>query len=413
MAKRPHPSDWLDRFVVASPPRGEDARELARALVDELGAPQRHAPAVHIVGTAGKGSVASRLTTRVVAGGLRVATHQSPHVYDVRERFLLDGQLPAWDLVAAAIEEVDDAVGAVVATRGRAPTYFAVTAALSWVLGRRHDVDVFVTEAGIGGRHDATAVLDRPDTLTVITHIGLDHVEVLGPTVEAIATEKAAVLAGREVAVLGPQADDRAVEVVRRAAIAAGVALHEVGGRHVDWRAAADATVDTVAPLLAAMLGRPVPAAEPEPMPGRYEVRSVAGRRVVLDGAHNPDKLAALDVVLAGDVRPRCVIAGLGAHKDLAAGAAALAQLGGPVVAVGFGDRRGSAPSSWTPAELVDAVVAAGGMAEASASPVDAVRRALARTEPGDTIVVTGSFLVLGPVAEALAGAVPSSSSSG
>jgi dihydrofolate synthase/folylpolyglutamate synthase len=404
VAKRPHPSDWLDGFVVASPPRGEIARQLARALVDELGSPQRHAPAVHIVGTAGKGSVAARLTTRLVAGGYRVATHQSPHVYDVRERFLLDGKLPAWDLVDAAIDEIDDAVANVVRTCGRAPTYFAVTAALSWVLGRRHDVDVFVTEAGIGGRHDATAVLDRSDTLTVITHIGLDHIEVLGPTVDAIATEKAAVLSGREVAVLGPQASDRAVEVVRGAATTAGVTLHEVRGAYPDWRAAADATVDVVAPLLAGMLGRAVPEAEPEPMPGRYEVRSVADRRVVLDGAHNPDKLAALDIVLAGDVRPRCVIAGLGTRKDLSAGAAVLARLGGPVVAVGFGDRRVPAPSGWAPADLVDAIVAAGGSAEASSSPADAVRRALACTESGDTIVVTGSFLILAPVAEALAG---------
>ena len=406
MVKRPHPGDWLDRFLVAEPPRGEAALHLARALVDALGSPQRCAPAVHIVGTAGKGTVASRLTSRLVAGGFRVATHVSPHVYDVRERFQLDGELPSWEFVEAAAEEVEEAVRRVARSHGGAPTYFAVTAAMSWVLGRRHGVDVIVTEAGIGGRRDATAVLDRPDTLTVVTHIGLDHVDVLGSTVDAIATEKAAVLAGRRAAVLGPQTDPAAVAAVRRAATTAGVRLHEGPGPHPDWRAAAEATVDVVASVLGTELGRPVPEAEPITMPGRYEIRSSAARRIVLDGAHNPDKLAALARVLARDERPACVIAGLGAGKDLPGSAAVLARLGGPVITIGVdavGVDAGSAGRAGRdPAELAAAVVAAGGEAEAAATAVEAVHRALARTQPGDTVVVTGSFLILGRVVAAL-----------
>ncbi len=151
-------ADWLESLLAETAPRGNDALGLSRALVDALGHPQRHAPAVHIVGTAGKGTVAALLTDRIVAAGISVATHQSPHVHDVRERFLVDGRRPDWSDVLPAAESVAGAVEDVRASQGRAPTFFAVTAALSWELGRRRGVDIFVTEAGIGGRLDATAV---------------------------------------------------------------------------------------------------------------------------------------------------------------------------------------------------------------------------------------------------------------
>jgi dihydrofolate synthase/folylpolyglutamate synthase len=402
--KPSQPNEWLDRFVVAEPPRGEDALDMARTLVAALGAPQHHAPAVHIVGTAGKGSVAARLTARLVGAGFRVATHQSPHVYDVRERFLLDGVLPEWSLVEAAIGEVATGVETVMDVHGRPPTFFAITAALSWVLGRRHDVDVFVTEAGIGGRHDATAVLARPDTITVITHIGLDHTEVLGSTVEVIAAEKAAVMAGRRMAVLGPQADPSATSVVREAASEAGVLLHEVDAGPT-WREQADATTDVVAGELSTVLGRALPPGAPLISLGRYEVRHFVGRRVVVDGSHNPDKLTALDTVLAGDVRPRCVIAALGAKKDLRRSAEVLARLGGPVIATTFGTGAAPGPRGHPAADVAAAVRAAGGEAEPANTLMEAVERALALTEPGDTVVVTGSFLILNDVVDAFAAA--------
>lgn len=401
MAKPPNPTQWLAGFVSADPPRGESAVALARSLVGALGDPHHHAPSVHIVGTAGKGTVASRLTDRLVGAGLRVATHQSPHVYDVRERFLLDGELPSWSLVEAAIEEVERGLVALRRDHDRNPTYFAVTAALSWVIGRAEDADVFVTEAGIGGRHDATAVLRRPDTLTVITHIGLDHTEVLGPDVVAIATEKAAVLAGRRTAVLGPQTDPAATRVVRDVAAAAGVDLHVVEGGHRDFRAEADATVARVADVLADTLGRPIPACPSKQVPGRYEVRSVAGRRIVLDGAHNPDKLRALARVVSDDVRPGCVVAALARTKDLAACAGELTGLGAPVVAVPFGEPGQPGPVGHPATDVAAAVAAAGGVAQATDTVADGVRRAIDLTAPHDTVLVTGSFLILADAAEA------------
>lgn len=395
MGQRSNVHDWLAGFVVPDAPRGADALVLARALVDALDSPQRHAPAVHIVGTAGKGAAALWLTSRLVAADFAVATHMSPHVHDIRERFLVDGELPPWSEVESAVEEVDAAVAAVEARHERRPTFFAVTAALSWVLGRRHDVDVFVTEAGIGGRVDATAVLDRPDTLTVVTHVGLDHTDALGSTVEAIAAEKAAVFEGRRVAVLGPQSSVAATGAVRRVALAQSVELIEVDPVDGDWRAQADATVEAASEVLASLLGREISSVEVGETPGRMEECTVAERIVVLDGAHNEIKLRALVESMQGR-SVSTVIAALGSGKDLERAAALLRAFAAPVVAMEFGGEVG--PRSWPAVELARALTDAGAESVVASSVTDAVSRALSSSSEGDTILVTGSFLILSDV---------------
>lgn len=386
---------WLLSLAEIPPPRGPGARDLAHRLVAARGHPQRSAPAVHLVGTAGKGTVAWMLSHRARAAGRCVATHQSPHVADVRERFLVDLAYPADEDLAAAAASVRAAVEAVGAEHGRPPTFFAATATLSWELGRHCGADLFVTEAGIGGRFDATAVLDRPDTLTVVTAVGLDHADVLGGSVAAIAGEKAAVLEGRRVAVLGPQPDAAATRVVRQVASAHGVELIEVPPAG-DWRADAAATVDAAAEVL----GLDGPGGEPRP-PGRYDVRSLGGCRVVLDGAHNPMKLRALVDTVLGDERPAIALVALAATKDPEGCAAELARLGCPVVTtewvVAGGRRSHEAPL------LADVLRRRGVDATAEPALASAVARARAVAGPEATVLVTGSFLVLADAAAAFA----------
>lgn len=394
-----HLTEWLFSLARPGPPRGTEAVALASALVAELDFPQRSAPAIHIVGTAGKGTVALLLTDRLIAAGLTVATHQSPHVDDVRERFLLNGELPEEAAIGVARQEVSAAIERVVAEQGAPPTFFAVTAAMSWVIGRNAMVDVFVTEAGIGGRTDATSVLDRSDTLTVITNIGLDHTDVLGDSVEAIAESKAGVLSGRQSAILGPQSSDRAAAVVRLIAQNTGVELIEVASG-VNWQADAVATVEAVAGLAAVMLDRPLPPVTLRLPAGRMEVVEHGGRRWVLDGAHNPMKLAALKQGMGASVES--VVAAIGAGKDLTGCASALATFDAPVIASTFDT--GEGPRGWSAADLAEAVRSEGGVASSAESIADAVYAAHAATAPGVTIVVTGSFLVLSTAREAIAG---------
>lgn len=384
--------NWLRSLANVPAPRGAGALTLARSLVAVLGNPQRAAPAVHFVGTAGKGTAASMLTDTIVAGGCSVATHVSPHVHDIRERFTIDGDFPAAAALADAFVEVRAAAATVEREHGRTPTFFAASAAISWILGRDVGVDVFVTEAGIGGRLDATAVLDRPDTITAITAIGLDHTEVLGADVEAITREKVAVLAGRRVAVLGPQPDPTAAAVARVCADGAGVELVEVaatGSWQSDGRAVAAACAVALGDVLGVTLPLPVGA----PPVGRSECRHLAGRRFLLDGAHNPLKLEALVASLSVDPRPAFAVVALGVGKDLEGCAAALAGLGCPMLVTEFAGA--APPRSHRAADVVDALRRRGVDAAAEPAIADAVTRAVDRTAAGDTILVTGSFLIL------------------
>ena len=387
---------WLDGLVGAGSPRGEVGLQLSEELFAALGRPQDSAISVHVVGTAGKGSVVGLLTDRLVASGLRVATHQSPHVHDVRERFLLDGALPAWPVVLDAADAVMESAVEVTRRLGRPPSYFAATAAMAWELGRRHEAEIFVIEAGIGGRFDATNVIGRDDTITVVTAVGLDHVDVLGSTIEEIAAEKAAVLEGRSDVVLGPQPDGLAEAVVRRMAEGFGSVVHPVVGVFGDWKEEAMATVDVAAARVEERLARHIPSVAMRLPPGRFESLDVGRRSLILDGAHNPMKLDAL-VRSLPDRGVDCVVVAVGRGKNLDECAAALARLPAPMIATEFGPPRivEAGPRSWPASALAAALRRHGAAAEDAPTPELAATAALAATEAGDTILVTGSFLHL------------------
>ena len=385
---------WLLSFVRADAPRGERARDAAAALFAELGDPQDRVRAVHVVGTAGKGTVARLVADTLRRRGDTVGLHLSPHVHDIRERFTVTDDLPDWSAVRAAGREVEAAVGRLAAP----PTFFAVTAAMATVLARQANTDWLVVEAGIGGRVDATNTFGRADVLTVVTAIGLDHQDVLGDTVEAIAAEKAAVLAGRSHAVLGPQPDDAAARVVAAVAAAESVELVQVAPTG-DWRTDAEATA--AAAIAALVPDAPTPVFVPQP--GRDERLALEGTTWILDGAHNPMKLAALRAPLLHEPGPRVGLVALGAGKALEASVAAIAPALDRVVTVGFGPPPGDpGPRSHPATDVATAFEQAGVTADAATDAAEAV--ALAKTNEPATVVVTGSFLHLTAVREVLQG---------
>ncbi|MEO0493195.1 MAG: cyanophycin synthetase [Actinomycetota bacterium] len=389
---------WLFGFVRADAPRGEAARQASADLLARLGDPQDRVRAVHVVGTAGKGTVARMIAGSLRAGGATVGLHLSPHVHDVRERFTVSGELPSWDDVAAAVEEIGPHADAVPA-EGRPPTFFALTTAVALVMARRARTDWLVIEAGIGGRVDATNVFGRDDVVTVVTAVGLDHTDVLGATPGAIAKEKAAVFAGRRVAVLGPQRHDDATMAARESADEHGLRLVEVAATG-DWRLDAEATASAV-------LGELDPTA-PAPVlveqPGRYEVVVGGdGRRWIFDGAHNPLKLEALAASLRTEPGPRLAIIAIGEGKDLDGCAAAIAPAIDAAVVVAFGPPAGGFGPRSHPVGAVAEALRAAGIAVVTEAPdaTAAVDVATGRHEPA-TIVVTGSFLHLNDVRRAL-----------
>lgn len=386
---------WLLSFVRPDAPRRAEARETARALFAALEHPQDRVRAVHVVGTAGKGTTARLIADTLRRRGDTVGLHLSPHVHDIRERFTVTDELPGWDDVAAAATEIDS----VLADLPR-PTFFAVTAAMAYVLARRADTDWLVVEAGIGGEADATNTFGRSDVVTVVTAVGLDHQDVLGDTLAEIAAAKAGVLAGRRVAVLGPQPAPAAGEVVHAVAAQHGVRLEGVPGRG-DWRR--DAELVAAAAVAELVDDAPVPIFVAQP--GRFETHSAVPGRWILDGAHNPMKLATLAASLASEPRPRLGIIAIGAGKDLDACAAAIAPALDRVIAVTFGPSPGEFGPAGHPAAAVAAALEQAGVVdvEVASDATLAANRARELTEPV-TVVATGSFMHLTAVREVLQG---------
>ena len=202
--------------------------EVERALLGALGDPQLAFPAVHVTGSKGKGSVATMTATILSEHGLRTGLFTSPHLASYRERARLDGREISAEEVADGLGRVERAEEELL-RRGaidRAPTFFEVTTALAFDWFARQHAEAAVVEVGIGGRRDATNVLDA--RVGVITTVELEHTDVLGPTVEAIATEKAGILHRGMVGLLG-ELPAEAASAATRVADREGVPLWRLG----------------------------------------------------------------------------------------------------------------------------------------------------------------------------------------
>jgi dihydrofolate synthase/folylpolyglutamate synthase len=225
------PAEDLARVVAALDARGPGRmvpdRSRIIALLDLLGNPQRAYPSVHITGTNGKTSTARMVDALLRAFGVRVGRYTSPHLESITERISVDGQpLPvetfveAYDDVAPFADLLDKQAAE---TGGEPLTYFELTTAVAFAAFAETPVDVAVVEVGMGGEWDATNVLEAP--VVVVTPIDLDHTQLLGETVEAIATEKAGIVHSGAVLVSAGQPPEAVAPLLRRAgAVGATVA---------------------------------------------------------------------------------------------------------------------------------------------------------------------------------------------
>lgn len=196
-----------------------------------VGDPHLAAPVIHVAGTNGKGSVCAYVTAALVAAGYRVGTYTSPHLSQVNERFRLDG-VPVDDArLTEAIGSLDrdrQVWGAQQGFDTPPLTYFEFVTALAFQLFAEAGVDLMVIEVGLGGRLDATNVVEP--IACAITSIGLDHTEQLGDTLGQIAAEKAGILKAGVPAAIGPVAPE-ALASIRRRAEAVGAPLWTAGAQ--------------------------------------------------------------------------------------------------------------------------------------------------------------------------------------
>lgn len=159
------------------------------SLMSCLGNPQDKLKTIHVAGTNGKGSVCCYLAAGLYEAGFRVGQMCSPHLSDISERLLVGGRPVSRDSLSSAVDKVLDAAG----QANLEPSFFETLTAACFLLAEELQLDYLIVEVGLGGRLDATNVISKASA-TVITSIGLDHMAVLGETLELIAAEKAGIL---------------------------------------------------------------------------------------------------------------------------------------------------------------------------------------------------------------------------
>lgn len=216
----------LDRMRMLHPVVIDLSLGRIERLLARLGHPERRLPpTVHVAGTNGKGSTVAFLRAFAEAAGHRVHVYTSPHLVRFNERIRLAGDLIGDDDLADILEEVERA------NAGDPITFFEVTTAAAFLAYSRVPADLLILEVGLGGRLDATNVIDVP-VVSLLTRISLDHMQFLGPTLADIAGEKAGIIKAARPAIAGRQADPVVEQVFtdRAAALAAPLSLH---GR--DW----------------------------------------------------------------------------------------------------------------------------------------------------------------------------------
>ncbi|WP_420237929.1 bifunctional folylpolyglutamate synthase/dihydrofolate synthase [Telmatobacter bradus] len=319
--------------VLPGQPRRKFSLSEVRSLLEALGSPEKNFPAVLIAGTNGKGSTASSLASILHTAGYRTGLYTSPHLTRVNERIRIGNIDIADEDFAHHFFRVKEAADRLVVagTLPQPPSFFEVITALAFSFFSEQKVEIAVLEVGMGGRLDATNVVEP--ILSVITDISLDHTEWLGPDLYSIAREKAGILRPAKPAITLPQQPevDRGIgeicQAVRAVAVSAlpflppqkaedsyplqmmgeGISVHSpLHGEHQHRNLAlALAAVDQMGALGFSRLNARVieEGIAATRWPGRLEKIERNGQRWILDVAHNPAGAEALRSGLRATMR--------------------------------------------------------------------------------------------------------------
>jgi len=412
----PRLEDWLEWQQSVHPRAIDLGLERVARVLERTGWRRPAQPVITVGGTNGKGSCMALLEALLHAGGYSVGAFTSPHLVDYRERIRLDSGWVSDASLLAAFERIADACD------GDSLTFFEFNALAALLVFETRSPDAILLEVGMGGRLDAVNVVDAD--VAVVVSVGLDHMEWLGPDVEAIAREKAGIFRRGRPAVCGMA--EPPVTLVE-AATALGAPLR-LPGRDFEAREHADghwdfadprgrlerlpapglmgvAQVGNAATALAALRELtprlPLERAAVERglrdvrLPGRFQcVPGRSGIEWVFDVAHNPDAAATLAASLARRPVPGRTLAvcGMLADKDVAGVLAAMRDRVDVWFAASTGGARG------LDAAALAARAAAGGIVMTVAGSVaEAMDRAAGAAVAGDRVVVFGSFATVGP----------------
>ncbi|MCA8909022.1 MAG: bifunctional folylpolyglutamate synthase/dihydrofolate synthase [Rhodospirillaceae bacterium] len=313
-------------------------------LLGELGNPHlKLPPVIHVAGTNGKGSTVAFLKAMLGAAGLHVHTYTSPHLVRFNERIGLAGAAIGDDALADVLDRCEQVNG------GQPITFFEVTTCAAFLAFAEVPADMLVLEVGLGGRLDATNVIERP-VATAITRISMDHMQFLGDTLAAIAGEKAGILKAGVPAVIGPQPDAEVRRTLAEAVARTG-ADGRIHGR--DW------TVDPLADGFRLTAGGSARTFAAPVLPGRHQLDNAATAVLCADCVLGPCGDGAIRAGLAQAVWP-------GRLQRLSHGPAVSAAAPGWEVWLdgGHNDSAGEALAAWLEAAPLRPLLLVVGMLE-------------------------------------------------
>jgi dihydrofolate synthase / folylpolyglutamate synthase len=420
----------LARLLSLHPKKIDLSLDRITRLLDRLGHPERRLPPViHVAGTNGKGSTIAFMRAILETAGHRVHVYTSPHLVRFNERYRVGR---AGGSVLASDDELVEALAECERCNGHEPiTVFEMITAAGFLLFSRHDADVLLLEVGLGGRLDATNVIDRP-LASVITSVSFDHGSFLGNTVTKIAAEKAGILKKNVPGIVAPQTDEVAGVITRHAA-RVGAPMMMAG---VHWAVAPEhgrlvyqdegGLLDLPAPRLqgrhqfdnagaaiaalrsATTLANPAAAFEAGLLTANWPARlqRVTHGRLLglvsergemwIDGAHNADGGRVIAAALADleerVARPVVLIVGMLASKDCDAFLRNFAGLARRVIAVPIGQE-----NSLPPPAVAAAAQRVGIPAEVSTG-IESALATLNRLDlhAAPRVLVTGSLYIAG-----------------
>lgn len=413
-----------------------------RALLDAMGHPERRFKSVLIAGTNGKGSTAATLSSILRTAGYRTGLYTSPHLVRINERIRLNGHPVDDAAFASAYQYAEDIAREVVAQKivPWHPSFFEMLTAMAFELFARGGVEVAVLEVGMGGRLDATNVVEP--LISIITDISLDHQKFLGNTIAEIAAEKAGIIKPRGTVVTLPQHP----------------AANDVIGKTIlEQQARGLSAVKHMPPVSPGAPGFPAEEGRnryslevmgkiihiDSPLPGRHQLRNIAlaitaaeelsrfgfsltanqiergiqetcwpgrfqvlaananrlGREVILDVAHNPDGAWALRSALSEKLGDKPLTLVFGAMRDKAF--AEMVQILFPVAQQVIVTQAKN-PRAASTAELTLAAQRVGSEVIEANTVELAVKRAEEITSPAGAIAITGSIFVVGEAMQAL-----------
>jgi len=432
-AKPPSLGELVARLSALHPQRIDLGLERMHRLLERLDHPERKLPPIiHVAGTNGKGSTIAYLRAILEAAGLRVHVYTSPCLVRINESYRLGrsggGVLVDDDVLRGALEQCERA------NAGQPITIFEIETAAAFWLFAQHPADVVLLEVGLGGRLDATNVIDAP-LASVIAPVSMDHTEFLGDTLMTIAREKAAIIKRDVPAICAEQAPE-AMAVIEQYAKRMRVPLATAGqewhvnvergrlvyqddrglmdlaaprlfGRHqfdnaglaIATLRALDAFKIEPSAFEAGIVNAEWPARMQRLASGALVDQAPPGCEIWLDGGHNAEggrvAAAALGDLEERVSRPLVVIVGMMANKDAGAFLANFAGLTRHIIAVQIPDRENTMP----PDRLADAARHLGMRVETAGS-VEAALRSLARLayEVSPRILITGSLYLAGHV---------------